>query len=133
MSEYPVVEKIVPTEKTESSLIYCKIGEFSIAESGALLLIDDCGNTAYCPADRFSIKIGGSRIKIYVKTKMTEKPKGCMDCDECTIYNNSFIRCRPKQAVIGAYPDRFCSQMERPSWCPLRTEQEIADKAKENK
>lgn len=56
--EYPDVEKIALEEDWAKYLIYCDIDQFAINEDGNLLLMDDCNNIAYCPPDRFEIKLG---------------------------------------------------------------------------
>jgi len=38
-----------------SHLIYCDIDGWYIGEDGDLILVDDCGNAAYPPEDRFDI------------------------------------------------------------------------------
>jgi len=38
-----------------SGLIYCDIDGWYIGEDGALVLIDDCGNAAWPPENRFSV------------------------------------------------------------------------------
>lgn len=53
--EYPDVEQIVLTEEWAKRLIYCDIDGFYINEDGNLLLMDECGNYAYCPPDRFQV------------------------------------------------------------------------------
>lgn len=52
---YPDCEKIALTEEWAKHLIYCDIDCFAINEDGNLLLIDDCNNIAYAPADRFKV------------------------------------------------------------------------------
>lgn len=56
---YPDVEKIAREEEWAKHLIYCDIDCFAVTEDGALILIDDCGNCAYCPADRFAVVCEG--------------------------------------------------------------------------
>ena len=51
----PDLEHIALTEDWAKNLIYCDIDEFAITESGTLILLDDCGNCAYPPADRFVV------------------------------------------------------------------------------
>ena len=53
--KYPNCEKIVLKEEWAKHLIYCDIDCFAISEDGNLFLIDDCGNCAYCPTDRFTV------------------------------------------------------------------------------
>lgn len=52
---YPDVEKIALTEEWAKNLVYCDIDGFALHEDGNLVLLDDCGNVAYCPPDRFDI------------------------------------------------------------------------------
>lgn len=42
-------------EDWAKSLIYCDIEGFAITEDGTLVLMDECGNVAYCPDDRFEV------------------------------------------------------------------------------
>lgn len=54
---YPDVEKIALNEDWARHLVHCDIDSFCINEDGNLILTDDCGNAAYCPSDRFEVKI----------------------------------------------------------------------------
>ena len=54
---YPDVEKIALEEDWAKNLIYCDIDCFAICEDGSLRLMDDCGNVAYCPTDRFEVSL----------------------------------------------------------------------------
>lgn len=51
----PDVEQIALKEDWAKGLVYCDIEGFSILEDGTLYLLDECGNYAYCPGDRFKI------------------------------------------------------------------------------
>ena len=53
--QYPDCEKIALEEDWAKHLLYCDIDEFAITEDGNLLLMDDCGNVAYCPNGRFEV------------------------------------------------------------------------------
>lgn len=53
--EYPNLEKIALRENWAKGLMYCDMDGFAIMEDGELLLLDDCGNFAYCPSGRFEI------------------------------------------------------------------------------
>ena len=53
--KYPDVEKIALKENWAKHLIYCDIEGFYIGQDGNLILVDDCGNTAQCPNERFKI------------------------------------------------------------------------------
>ena len=52
---YPDCEKIALKEEWAKHLIYCDIDTFAITEDGNLILMDDCGNGAFCPAARFTV------------------------------------------------------------------------------
>ena len=54
---YPDVEKLALTEDWAKHLIPCDIDTFALTEDGSLILLDDCGNCAYCPNDRFTVKL----------------------------------------------------------------------------
>lgn len=47
--------KIALKEDWAKHLMYCDMEGFAIEEDGSLVLMDECGNVAYCPADRFEI------------------------------------------------------------------------------
>lgn len=75
--EYPDVEKIAKREEWAKKLIYCDIDCFALMEDGELILLDDCGNVAYCPEDRFEVVIredddeqmaGASEIELLLKS-----------------------------------------------------------------
>ena len=53
--EYPDMEKIALEEDWAKDLLYCDMNGFALMEDGNLILLDDCGNFAYCPFDRFEI------------------------------------------------------------------------------
>lgn len=53
--EYPDLEHIARTEEWAKNLIPCDVDGFCINEDGNLLLMDECGNYAYCPEDRFQV------------------------------------------------------------------------------
>lgn len=55
--EYPETEIIALREDWAKHLLYCDISGFALDEDGQLLLIDDCDNIAYCPEDRFDVKV----------------------------------------------------------------------------
>lgn len=52
---YPDLEEIALKEDWAKHLMYCDMEGFAIEEDGALLLLDDCGRQACCPAGRFKI------------------------------------------------------------------------------
>ena len=53
--KYPDLEHISRTEKWAHNLIPCDMEGFCINADGNLLLMDECGNYAYCPTDRFQV------------------------------------------------------------------------------
>lgn len=55
--EYPDVWEIALNEDWAKHLMCCDIDGFYIGEEGELMLADECGNYAFCPSDRFDVKI----------------------------------------------------------------------------
>jgi hypothetical protein len=55
--EYPELSKIARTEEWAKNLVYCDVDGFAISEDGCLMLMDDCGNCAWPPANRFIVKM----------------------------------------------------------------------------
>lgn len=55
--EYPDLWEIALNEEWAKGLMYCDMEGFYIGEDGSLMLADECGNYAFCPLDRFDIKI----------------------------------------------------------------------------
>lgn len=53
--KYPDLEKIALEEDWAEGLIYCDMNGFAIFEDGNLVIMDECGNFAYCPVDRFEV------------------------------------------------------------------------------
>ena len=53
--KYPDLEYIARTEEWAQNLIPCDMEGFCINEDGNLILMDECGNYAYCPPDRFQV------------------------------------------------------------------------------
>ena len=65
---YPDCEKIALEEEWAKGLIYCDIDTFAITEDGNLILMDDCGNSAYCYAKEKTIlfcKSTAKKCKVY--------------------------------------------------------------------
>lgn len=54
--QYPDWEHIARTEDWADGLVYCDIDGIAILEDGSLILLDECGNCAPCPRDRFEIR-----------------------------------------------------------------------------
>jgi hypothetical protein len=53
--EYPDLYEIALKEDWAKRLHYCDMDGFAITEDGTLLLMDECGQFVYCPADRFTV------------------------------------------------------------------------------
>ncbi len=53
--KYPDLWKIALTEDWAKHLMYCDMDGFAIMENGQLILLDECGNFAYCPEGRFEV------------------------------------------------------------------------------
>ena len=49
------VYEIALNEDWAKHLMYCDMDGFAIDQDGTLILIDECGQLAYCPSDRFEI------------------------------------------------------------------------------
>lgn len=54
--EEPDTWTIARKEEWAKNLLYCNIDSFAIMEDGTLILVDTCGNFAYCPLERFEVK-----------------------------------------------------------------------------
>lgn len=52
---YPDMEQIALKEDWAKGLMYCDMEGFFTGEDGTIILVDECGGFAYCPADRFTI------------------------------------------------------------------------------
>lgn len=59
--KYPDVYRIAKKEEWASRLIYCDMEGFALTEDGNLILMDECGNMAYCPPDRFEVVWEGKK------------------------------------------------------------------------
>lgn len=53
---YPDMDDVV-LEEWAHGLMHCDLDGFAMTESGGLLLLDDCGNYAFCPYRRFDVRI----------------------------------------------------------------------------
>lgn len=56
--KYPDLEHVARAEEWAQNLIPCDMEGFCINEDGNLLLMDECGNYAYCPQGRFQVDFG---------------------------------------------------------------------------
>ena len=54
--KYPDWERIAREESWARGLVYCDMDGIAIREDGSLILLDECGNCAPCPPDRFEIR-----------------------------------------------------------------------------
>lgn len=66
--EAPDLEQIALTEDWVKGLVYCDMDCFAITEYGDLILLDDCGNVAYCPEGRFEV--------VFLKERMSAELTG---------------------------------------------------------
>ena len=55
----------ITKEDWASNLMRHDIESFAVMENGNLALLDECGNWAYCPSDRFEIIFGKGVSNIY--------------------------------------------------------------------
>lgn len=53
--KYPDMRKIALKEEWAKELIYCDMEGFAVMEDGNLILMDECGQLAYCPQGRFEV------------------------------------------------------------------------------
>src|SRR5690606_14324964 len=53
--KYPDLKQVALKEEWAQNLIYTDMEGFCVDEDGNLLLMDECGNIAYCPPGRFRI------------------------------------------------------------------------------
>jgi hypothetical protein len=53
----PDITKLAREEEWASDLMSCDMEGFAIEEDGTIILLDECGNFAYCPEGRFKILI----------------------------------------------------------------------------
>lgn len=53
----PDIEEIARMEDWARQLVWCDMEGFAICEDGTLLLLDECGNSAYCPPGRFKVTL----------------------------------------------------------------------------
>jgi len=49
------VKQIAFNEDWARGLIWCDMEGFYVGEEGTLILVDECGEFAYCPPDRFEV------------------------------------------------------------------------------
>lgn len=49
--------EIALKEDWAKHLIYCDMEGFALLENGELVLLDECGDYAYCPEGRFTVYI----------------------------------------------------------------------------
>lgn len=59
----PDLWKIATNEDWAKHLMYCDMEGFAISEDGTLLLLDECGNFAYCPEGRFTVTIDPEELR----------------------------------------------------------------------
>lgn len=90
--EYPNLWSIARRCKWAKHLIYCDMDGFALDEEGRLLLMDECGNTAYCPPNRFEVSIVHEpkkvkNVKSVFKIPFAMELNGfCPKCNEMLAY-----------------------------------------------
>lgn len=55
--KYPDMESIARNEEWARGLVYCDMQGFAITDDGLLIILDECGNFAYCPHKRFAVTL----------------------------------------------------------------------------
>ena len=53
----PDVEEIARYEDWARQLVWCDMERFALCQDRTLILLDECGNSAYCPPGRFKVTI----------------------------------------------------------------------------
>jgi hypothetical protein len=53
----PDIEEIARNEDWARELVWCDMEGFALRQDGTLVLLDECGNSAYCPPGRFKVVI----------------------------------------------------------------------------
>lgn len=77
--EYPDLLNIILNENwAKETLVYCDINGFAITEDGTLILMDECGNYAYPPSDRFEVLFLDNPCDVLRTTY--ETPNSCPYC-----------------------------------------------------
>lgn len=115
--EYPDLKHIVRTEEWAQNLILCDMEGFCINEDGNLILMDECGNYAHCPEDRFQVNYD---LKVWSSQERTT-----------TEYNQDVRRAirqsRIKQyeiaAKIGCHQSTLCRWLHIGELSPERKNQ----------
>jgi len=74
--KYPDCRKIAMEEKWAEGLAYCAIEGFAITETGDLYLLDERGDMAYCPEDRFTVTIDQDMLKGAGKWQLVNPAQG---------------------------------------------------------
>jgi len=74
----PDLRQIALSEAWAKHLMWCDMEGFAIEQDGTLLLLDECGQMAYCPEDRFEVEINLSAGPGAVNTQSFVS-----HCDSC--------------------------------------------------
>lgn len=53
----PPTQRVITNIAKKYGLLEFDIDEFAVTESGQIILLDDCGNIAYCDPNRFIVKL----------------------------------------------------------------------------
>lgn len=69
------VYNIALKEDWAKGLIYCDMEGFAIEEDGNLILLDECGNFAYCPSGRFTVVPEGAAWRPQTEKMRNKKAK----------------------------------------------------------
>lgn len=52
-------QRVIDNIARKSNLMVFDIDQFAICEDGQIILLDDCGNIAYCDMERFKVEMEG--------------------------------------------------------------------------
>lgn len=104
------VYNIALKEDWAKGLIYCDMEGFAIEEEGNLILLDECGNVAYCPSGRFTVIPEGAVVltrEEYAELNITGK-----------MYNEAIEQARKETAIkiknkFRELLSQYCEKMSR--------------------
>lgn len=82
--------KIALKEDWAKCLVYCDIEGFALTEDGVLVLMDECGNVAYCPDNRFEVIVNEEKPQGEWEFDDTDNSITCNKCG-CHLWANDIF------------------------------------------
>lgn len=91
-------------EEWAKNLVYCDMEGFALLEDGTLILLDECGNFAYCLPERFEVRWDENTV-----------PSNIIRCKDCKFYTK--MRTDTKYGICSLASrhlgdDGYCSEAE---------------------